>query len=156
MFETGLSDFYKLLVTVLKSNFPKSLPNIVTYRSYKNFSNNLLLDNFNSLPSKKNMTLEFTSLTSFKKIFIEPLNKHAPMKKKYIRANHANVVIKSLRKALMQRSRLRNIFLKKKSLESKKADSKQRNVCVSMVKKAKKEHFKNINLSEIIDNKKFW
>ena len=155
MFETGLSDFHKLVVTVLKSTFPKSSPNII-YKSYKIFSNDLLRDDLNSLLSKENMTLEFTSLTSFTKIFIEPLNKHAPIKKKYIRANHANVVTKSLRKALMQRSRLRNIFFKKKSLESRKACSKQRYVCVSMVKKAKKEHFKNINLSEITDNKKFW
>ena len=56
----------------------------------------------------------------------------------------------------MLRSRLGNIFLKEKSLESKKAYNKQRNICVSMVKKAKKEHFQNINLSEITDNNKFW
>ena len=56
----------------------------------------------------------------------------------------------------MLRSRLRNIFLKEKSLESKKAYNKQRNICVKMVKKAKKEHYQNISLSEITDNKKFW
>ena len=56
----------------------------------------------------------------------------------------------------MLRSRLWNIFLKEKSLMSKKAYNKQRNICVSMVKKVKKEHFQNINLSEITDNKKFW
>ena len=39
---------------------------------------------------------------------------------------------------------------------SKKAYNKQRNICISMVKKVKKEHFQNINLSEITDNKKFW
>ena len=46
--------------------------------------------------------------------------------------------------------------LKEKSVESKKAYNKQCNNCVSMVKKAKKEYFQNINLSEITDNKKFW
>ena len=102
------------------------------------------------------MTLDFTSLASFTKIFIDTLNKHAPIKKKYIRANHANFVTKALRKAIMLRSRLRNIFLKEKSLESKKAYNKQRNICVKMVKKAKKEHYQNISLSEITDNKKFW
>ena len=101
------------------------------------------------------MTLDFTSLASFTKIFIETLNKHAPVKKKYIRANYENFVTKALRKAIMLRSRLRNIFLKK-SLECKKVYNKQRNICVKMVKKAKKEHYQNISLSEIIDNKKFW
>ena len=36
------------------------------------------------------MTLDFTSLASFTKIFIDTLNKHAPIKKKYIRANDEN------------------------------------------------------------------
>ena len=156
VFETGLSDFHKLVVTVLKSTFPKSPPKVITYRSYKSFSNDLFRDDLNSLLSKENMTLDFTSLASFTKIFIDTLNKHAPIKKKYIRANHANFVTKALRKAIMLRSRLRNIFLKEKSLESKKAYNKLRNICVKMVKKAKKEHYQNISLSEITDNKKFW
>ena len=102
------------------------------------------------------MTLEFTSLTNFTKIFKDNLNKHAPIKKKLIRENHANFVTKDLRKALMLRSRLQNIFLKERSLESKKAYKKQRNNFVKMVKKAKRVHFQNIILSEITDNKKFW
>ena len=103
------------------------------------------------------MTLEFTSLTSFTKIFTEIFDKHAPIKKKYIPANHASFFIKSLQKAIILRSSpsLWNIFLKEKSLESKKAYIKQRNICVSMVKEVKKEHFQKINLSKITDNKKF-
>ena len=138
VFETGLSDFHKLVVTVLKSTFPKSPPKVITYRSYKSFSNDLFRDDLNSLLSKENMTLDFTSLASFTKIFIDTLNKHAPIKKKYIRANHANFVTKALRKAIMLRSKLWNIFLKEKSLESKKAYNKQHKICVKIVKKAKK------------------
>ena len=37
VFETGLSDFHKLVVTVLKSTFPKSPPKITTCVTYKNF-----------------------------------------------------------------------------------------------------------------------
>ena len=88
MFETGLSDFHKLLVTVLKSTFPKSSPKIITY-------------------------------------------KHPPIKKKYIRANHSNFLMK----AIMLRSRFQNIFLKDKSLKSKKVYNKQCNICIKMVKK---------------------
>ena len=32
IFETGLSDFHKIVVTVLKSTFPKLPPNIITYK----------------------------------------------------------------------------------------------------------------------------
>ena len=63
MFETGLSDFHKLVVTALKSSFPKSPSKIITYRSYKKFSNDLLRDDFKSyFLNKQNMTLEFTTI----------------------------------------------------------------------------------------------
>ena len=89
VFEIGLSHFHKLVVMVLKSTFPKSPPNIITFGSYKNLSNDLLRDDFNSLLIKETMTLEFTSLTGFTKIFIETSNKHAPIKKKiYSRKPH--------------------------------------------------------------------
>ena len=56
----------------------------------------------------------------------------------------------------MLRSRFQNIFLKEKSLKSKKVYNKQCNICVKVVKKAKKEDYQNISLSEITFNKKFW
>ena len=37
--ETGLSDFHKLVVTVMKTTYKKSQPKIITYRSYKYFNN---------------------------------------------------------------------------------------------------------------------
>ena len=39
--ETGLSDFHKLIVTVLKTFFKKQSSKIISYRNYKNFSNDL-------------------------------------------------------------------------------------------------------------------
>ena len=47
-------------------------------------------------------------------------------------------------------------MLKVWTLESKKVYIKQRNLCVKMVKKAKKQHYQNISLSEISENKMFW
>ena len=35
--ESALSDFHKLIVTVMKSYSPKRTPNIVNYRNYTNF-----------------------------------------------------------------------------------------------------------------------
>ena len=40
VFETGLSDFHKLTITVLKQYFPKLKPKAVNYRDYQNFQNN--------------------------------------------------------------------------------------------------------------------
>ena len=48
----------------------------------------------------------------FLRKFLKILYKHAPMKKKYLRAKHASFVTKEVRKAIMIRSKLRNKFLK--------------------------------------------
>ena len=37
--ETGLSDFHKLTITVMKTSFRKMPPKVVLYRNYKRFSN---------------------------------------------------------------------------------------------------------------------
>ena len=42
--ETRLSDFHKLIVTVMKSYSPKRTPNIVTYRKFTNFDRGKFID----------------------------------------------------------------------------------------------------------------
>ena len=59
---------------------------------------------------------------------MEILDKFAPLKKKYIRANYSKFVSKELSKAIMLRSKLRNQFLKTKTQESKLKYNKQRNL----------------------------
>ena len=39
--ETGLSDFYKMTLTVVRAHFVKPTPKVVYYRDYKKFSNEL-------------------------------------------------------------------------------------------------------------------
>ena len=43
---------------------------------------------------------------------MDVINKPAPLKKTYIRANHAEYMDKELRQAIMKRSKLRNDYLK--------------------------------------------
>ena len=56
--------------------------------------------------------------SSFENVFIDVLNRHASIKKKVIRANHAPYVTKALRKAIMKRSQLEKIYFKKRTQES--------------------------------------
>ena len=49
-----------------------------------------------------------SDLATLRKTFIETLDKFAPLKKNYIRANHSKFVTKELSKAIMLRSKLRN------------------------------------------------
>ena len=143
-----------MVVTVLKLYFPKQKPNIQTFRDYKRFQNDLFRSELDYELSKLDVcNLE---LEHFLNIFIEILNKHVPIKRKYLRANQGEFMSKELNKAIMTRSRLRNKYLKEESADSKIAYDKQRNYCVNLLRRTKKKYFVNINISSITDDKKFW
>ena len=63
---------------------------------------------------------------------------------------------KTLPKAIMQRSKLRNLFLKKRTEEKRNNYVKQRNLCVKFLRKSKREFFESLNETHLCDNKKFW
>jgi len=63
---------------------------------------------------------------------------------------------KSLRKAIMVRSKLKNIYNKRPTDENNRNFKKQRNHCVKLLKDSKKNYYKNLNISQITDNRKFW
>ena len=77
-------------------------------------------------------SLDFGSL---KICLMELLNKITPLKTKFLRANRSKFVTKEVSQAIMLRTKLRNKFLKKKTLESRAKYNKQRNICVSLKKK---------------------
>ena len=78
------------------------------------------------------------------------------MKQKSIRANESPFMTKNLKKEMMNRSRLRNKYLRNSSEENKLAYNKQRNICTSLLRKEKKSYFENLDTSRITDNKMFW
>ena len=57
-----------------------------------------------------------TNFSLFQNIFLQVLNRHAPQKKKLIRANEVPYMIKALRKAIMTRSRIDHKYHKNKSI----------------------------------------
>ena len=143
VFETALSDFHKLTITVLKQYFPKLKPKVVNYRDNKNFQNNEFraeLDNEMTKHDLGNMKYQH-----FLNIFIDILNKHSPIKQKYLRANQERFMTKDLHKVIMERSRLRNKLLRDRTDISREQYKKQRNICVSLLKKAKKDNFANLD-----------
>ena len=63
---------------------------------------------------------------------------------------------KALRKAIMHRSKLKNIYNKKRTDVNWANYKKQRNFCVTLLRRTKKEYFQNLNVKDLSDNKKFW
>ena len=87
---------------------------------------------------------------------MELLNRVAPLRTKFLRANYSEFVTKDVSKTIMLRTKLINQFLKNRTLQTKTKYNNQRNICVSLVKKAKRNYYENLDLKDINDNKKFW
>ena len=56
----------------------------------------------------------------------------------------------------MKRTRFRNQFLKNGTHENKRRYRKQRNYCVSLLRKTKMQYYSNIDEKNVTDNKAFW
>ena len=63
---------------------------------------------------------------------------------------------KTLRKAIMKRSKLRNTFNKKRSSKKWENYKRQRNIFSDILKSTKKTFFDTLNINEITDKRKFW
>ena len=63
---------------------------------------------------------------------------------------------KAYSNAVKQRTRFRNKFLKTPNDQNKLLYNKQRNYCVSLLRKEKEEYFARLNEKDITDNRKFW
>ena len=83
------------------------------------------------------------------------LNKHASQKKKYVRGNQSHFMNKTLSKAIMQKSKLRNLLIKKRTEENKNNYVKHRNLWVTLFQKSKREFFGSLNETNLCDNRNF-
>ena len=121
---------------------------MIRYRNYRKFNNEVFINDL----SENN---EFLNFESFKRIVDKTLDKYAPIKKRYVRANQAPFMNKSINKEIMKRRRLRNKFLNTKSDIDRRAYNKQGNICVTLIRQQKKNFFSKLNTQDVTDNKIF-
>ena len=134
--------------------FEKQPPQIVTYRNYKNYNQELFGKDIQIKLSE--FDIKSIPYETFSNIFIDILNLHATLKKKYLRANHSKFISKELSKEIMLRSKLSNKFFKDKTDEARTKYRKQRNICVYLLRRAKRNYYNDLDLSNVTDNRKFW
>ena len=148
---TGLSDFHKMIVTVMKYSIPKSRPRELTYRNFNDF-------NQEAFDSEITLVLntEEETYNTFEEKFLKVLDKYAPKKTKLLRTNHKPFITKALRKAMMKSSTLQKQFWKNKTDENKRLYKKQRNFTSRLCKREKQKFIQNIDLKDPKQNKKFW
>ena len=150
--KTGLSDFHKTSLTVMKVFYNKQKPKIIQYRKYKDFSNEAFMHELESALARFSQI----SFGTFKTTVGNIIQKHAPIKKTYVRANQASFINSKIRKEVMRRTLLRNEFIDSKTDANRIAYNKQRNYCVSLIQKKKEAYYSNLNIRDVTDNKSFW
>ena len=117
----------------------------------KHFDNNELRDELIRELSSNNMQSD--DLAQFTNISKMILEKKAPLKERYVRYNQVKFMNKNLQKPIMNRSRLLN---KKETTEpTRSAYKRQRNFCVKLLRKTKKEFHNNLNVKYLTKNKLF-
>ena len=78
------------------------------------------------------------------KTFQNVSNKHAPLKQKKERGNHAPFMTKDLSKAIMNKSKTRNRYLKWPPRENFLTMKNAKNLCNNLIKTNKKFYFQNV------------
>ena len=56
----------------------------------------------------------------------------------------------------MKRTRMRNKFLRERTETNRRDYNIQRNYCVSLIQKTKRDYYSNLNHEQVTDNKIFW
>ena len=124
-----------MTLTILRCNYIKCKPKILTYRCFKHFDMAVF---------RQEITHAYSGVVNniiyddFKDKYITILNNHAPFKQKYLRGNDQPFMTKTTRKAIMCHTKLKNIYHKNPSDTNLLKFRKQRNYCVKLLKKTKK------------------
>ena len=75
----------------------------------------------------------------------------APIKTKIVRANNHEFMTKALRKAIMAKPRLKNVYLKSRNTME---ISTSINFCTYLLRKSNFDYFRKLNVKDLNDNKK--
>ena len=102
--ETGLSNFHKMIVSVLKIYFQKREAKFIYFRDYRNFSKEDFRQQVLKDILKATQHCDIVSYESFLSICQRALDSRASKKPKYVRSNHSPFINKTILKAIMDRS----------------------------------------------------
>ena len=140
--EVEISDHHSLIITALKSQLVRGSAKTKLYPDCSEFN----MDNFKAELDHKLKSGVEKEYSNFQNIFIQVLNNHAPSKKKIVRFSNSPFMTKTLRKAIMYRCRLKNMYIRKRNDKNWENYKKERNFCVDVLRKTKTEYFKNVNV----------
>ena len=139
-----LSDWHNFICITTKLFAPHQKPNVITYRSFKNFVDEYFIYDLYHLLGSLNLNNSDSINTCFQK-FVDCMddivNYHAPWKTKTIRKNNVPYMNSEWRKMMYKRNMMRNIKNKHPCPENYERYRILRNQCVKLGMKSKKQYF---------------
>ena len=122
-------------------SFKKLKPRVINYRFYKHFSNKVLRENLLGKLSQQTFVNKDCGFEMFCNITLKTLDTYALRKAKHARGNQMPFMTNDISKNIIKRSWLRNKYLKNNNEENRKVYAKQRNHCVSLLRKIKNTYY---------------
>ena len=119
-----------MAVTVIKTTFEKLKPRVTYTRNWNEFA--------------------ILGHNKFLGICINTLGIFAPRMKIYLRGKKMSFTSKNVVNARRKRAHLRNKLLKNITENNRVCYSKQRDFCASLLRKIKKDYYKNLNEKDVI------
>ena len=128
-----------MIATAVKGGFIKRGLKIVNYRDYREFDIHRFRKDFKDSILRQNQEAS-NSYDVFDAIVLGVLNKHAQIKMKFTRANDGSFMTRALRKAIMNRNRLRNKYNKDRTDDNRQVFKSQKNVCLKHLCQSKQSY----------------
>ena len=98
--------------------------------------------------------LENDTFSVFNSAFTNLLNAHVPLKTETLRYNNKTFITKEIRKEIMKRSKLKDLFNKNKNKENWCYLKIQRNYRIDPLYKIKKQSYENLDIKKVTESKK--
>jgi len=156
-FDTGLSDFHRMVLFATKCHNQVRQPQRITYRSYKHFEKNSYIDDINGAPFHVGEIFDSVddSYWFYNQLMKQIIDDHAPLKTRIIRHSQIPYMNGELRKTINYKNHLRRKFEKNNTPQNWEIFRKYRNYVTKLRKHCKKEYIKR-KCSVKGNGKEFW
>lgn len=153
--DIGISDHHSMIGCAMRSYAPRKVKHIITYRSYKHFSDELFISDLNNVALNDVCLIDDVDdkMSTFDSRFNTLVEKHAPMKRKTIRNEPCPFMNGALRKAIFKKQVLRNRYYNVRNNDNWELFRKQRNYVTKLRKSSVKKYFETKCKN---NNREFW
>ena len=153
----GVSDFHNIVCAATKMKCPRFIPQLIKYRSYKNFNESKYVEDLSNAPFHVSTVFDDVDDTMWfqNRLLTDVVEMHAPSKQKLIKRKQVPYMNGKLRKAINVKAMLRRKFNKYKNQSYWDKYRKQRNYVTKLKRESMLIYFKE-RCTNTTNAKEFW